>query len=82
MSPQDGQRRAGVIYALLAFGSWGVIPLFWKGFGSIPAAEIIAHRLVWSLVFIGALVVLRRELAECLRIEGSAVVWLPLSPCG
>lgn len=68
MSPPTDHRRAGVIYALLAFGSWGVVPLFWKGFGSIPAAEIIAHRLVWSVIFVGLLVLVRRELSECWRI--------------
>lgn len=66
--PPNSARNAGILYALLAFGSWGVIPLFWKGFGSTPAAEVISHRLVWSLVFLLILVFARREGRECLRI--------------
>ncbi|MEU0999382.1 MULTISPECIES: EamA family transporter RarD [Streptomyces] len=40
---------------------WGLVPLFWPLLKPAGAAEILAHRMVWSLVFVGAaLLVLRR----------------------
>ena len=41
----------GVIYAILAYLSWGVLPLFWKQLDAIPALEVLAHRILWSSVF-------------------------------
>lgn len=31
---------------------WGVLPLFWKSLQAVPAANIIAHRTIWSLVIL------------------------------
>jgi chloramphenicol-sensitive protein RarD len=31
--------------------SWGVFPLYWKLLDTIPAIEILAHRIIWSSVF-------------------------------
>lgn len=50
---ERGARRVGVIYAVLAYGAWGVVPLFWKHLESLDALEILAHRVFWSLVFVG-----------------------------
>jgi len=60
--------RRGVLYALLSYGAWGILPIYWKGFGSASPIEVISHRLVWSFVFLGILVAGRGEIRECLRI--------------
>ncbi len=39
-----------------AFLFWGVVPVYWKQMHEVPAAELIAHRIVWSLVFLVAVV--------------------------
>lgn len=41
---------AGLGLGLLAFGLWGVVPLYWKGLGHIPPLEIVAHRVLGALV--------------------------------
>jgi chloramphenicol-sensitive protein RarD len=41
----------GIIYAILAYSSWGLLPLFWKLLDTIPATEVLAHRVIWSSVF-------------------------------
>lgn len=46
-SPQD-EARTGLLYALAAFGVWGVVPLFWHQLNHVPAPELLAHRMVWS----------------------------------
>ncbi|SFL56838.1 chloramphenicol-sensitive protein RarD [Paenibacillus sp. 1_12] len=48
--------KKGVIYGILAYLSWGFLPLYWRLFESMPAWEILAHRIVWSLVFVAILV--------------------------
>jgi hypothetical protein len=44
----------GVVYAALAYVIWGLFPLYLKTLQAVPAAQILSHRIVWSLVFIGA----------------------------
>jgi chloramphenicol-sensitive protein RarD len=51
--------RAGIGYALLACAIWGVLPIYWKLLAAVPAPEILAHRMVWSLGFIGLLLLVR-----------------------
>ena len=46
----------GVIYATSAFVAWGVIPIFWKFMAHVPAAEIVMHRIVWTLLFAGIVI--------------------------
>jgi chloramphenicol-sensitive protein RarD len=53
--------NSGALYALLAFGIWGLYPLYLRELTTVSSAEIVLHRSVWSLVFLlGVLAVLRR----------------------
>ena len=45
----------GLWYGLGAYGLWGLLPIYWKLLHDVPAMEILAHRMVWSLLFVGAL---------------------------
>ena len=36
---------------------WGLVPLYWKQMANVDAVELIAHRMVWSLVFLVVLMV-------------------------
>jgi chloramphenicol-sensitive protein RarD len=44
--------RLGIIYSLAAYGLWGVFPLYWPLLKPAIATEILAHRVVWSLVVV------------------------------
>ncbi|MER6417597.1 EamA family transporter RarD [Streptomyces sp. NPDC001137] len=56
-----GDRRIGLLNGFAAYGMWGLVPLFWPLLKPAGAVEILAHRMAWSLVFVGAaLVVMRR----------------------
>ncbi len=55
------ERRAGIGYALGAFGLWGLFPLYFKAVAAVPANEVLAHRIVWSTVCVGALLWLLRQ---------------------
>ena len=47
--------RSGLIAALAAFTTWGLIPVYWKLLSNIPATQILAHRFVWTTAFLVAL---------------------------
>ncbi len=56
-----GERHIGLLNGFAAYGMWGLVPLFWPLLKPAGATEILAHRMVWSLLFVGAaLLVLRR----------------------
>jgi chloramphenicol-sensitive protein RarD len=44
--------RSGLIAGIAAFGTWGLIPIYWKLLANIPASEILAHRFVWTTLFL------------------------------
>ena len=51
----------GVVYAVLAYVSWGVLPLYWKQLEMISSVDILAHRIVWSSVFTLAVCLLAKR---------------------
>lgn len=53
--------RRGVLYALGAYLCWGFFPIYWRLLKGVPALEILAHRMTWSLVFLGLLLLMRRQ---------------------
>ena len=58
-SPQtrEGDARAGFIYAFSAYFLWGFLPIYMKAVAHISPAEVIAHRVVWSVPVAGALLI-------------------------
>ncbi len=58
------QKTRGTWSAVIAYVSWGFLPLFWKMLDRIPAKSILAHRIVWSFVFLFFLVSFRKLWAE------------------
>ncbi|MFY9295031.1 MAG: EamA family transporter RarD [Methylorubrum rhodinum] len=56
----------GLLYALAAYLSWGlVVPVHFRLLAGIPAETILAQRIAWSALFVTALIaLLRRRLAN------------------
>lgn len=49
---KNNQQR-GVVYSVVAFSWWGIlVPVYFKLLSSVDTVELVAHRIVWSLVFI------------------------------
>ncbi len=64
------KNAAGGLFALGAYGLWGVLPVYWKWLEGISPIEVVAHRVLWSAVFTGLLVLAlgrRQELLATLR---------------
>ena len=56
--------RAGFMLGLLAYGLWGVLPIYFKKIEALPALDIVAHRILWSLPFLAILIALSRGWAK------------------
>lgn len=52
------QQKEGIIYAALSYFIWGLIPIYWKFVQHVSAGEILAHRVLWSFVFMVILLLL------------------------
>lgn len=52
----------GILYAVMAFTVWGFLPIYWKLLNQIPAGQILAHRILWSFVFVFALLIFNGRL--------------------
>jgi chloramphenicol-sensitive protein RarD len=64
MTNDHARTRAGLLLGLGAYLLWGVLPLYFKAIGHVPATEIVAHRIVWSLVFLAGLATLWKRWAK------------------
>ena len=47
--------RHGMALGIAAYGLWGVLPIYFKALRSIAAVDIVAHRIVWSVPVLAAL---------------------------
>lgn len=53
--------HAGIFYAATAYALWGLFPIYFKVLQSVQPIEILLHRIVWSLVFLAAVLAWRRQ---------------------
>ncbi|MFC7267255.1 EamA family transporter RarD [Streptomyces lutosisoli] len=58
-----GEQHIGLLNGFAAYGMWGLVPLFWPLMKPSGAVEILAHRMVWSLVVVGAVLLVMRRWA-------------------
>ncbi|MBT2575319.1 EamA family transporter RarD [Bacillus sp. ISL-51] len=58
---QHNAARKGIIYTAVSFVMWGMFPVYWKLLEHIPAMEILAHRIIWSFVFMCVLLTVLRK---------------------
>lgn len=58
------ETRTGIFFALAAFASWGLLPVYWKFLAGVPSHEILMHRILWTSVFALVLVAIAGRSAE------------------
>ncbi|MBO9580953.1 MAG: EamA family transporter RarD [Sphingobium sp.] len=52
--------RTGLFNGIAAYGLWGLLPLYFKLFPTVGPVEVVAHRVVWSVVFLAVILVTAR----------------------
>lgn len=60
----DSQTRAGVLFAIAAYTMWGIAPIYFKALAHIPAAEILMHRVIWSVSVLVLLIIGLKNLTK------------------
>ncbi len=69
---QSKEQSIGILYAISAYLIWGVLPLYWKLMEQVPAEEVLAHRIIWSLVLMVIILVVSSKVKsivlECKKI--------------
>jgi chloramphenicol-sensitive protein RarD len=70
--PPRHEVRLGILYALAAFSSWGIVaPLFFKQLKPIPAGEILAHRVLWAALLMVVLISIKGRWREVRLVVGA-----------
>jgi chloramphenicol-sensitive protein RarD len=76
LGPALSQRRLGITYALIAYGIWGLLPLYLKALRSVPPLEVVSHRIVWAAVLLVVFVVATRQLGWVQQLrERPRIAW-------
>ncbi|MCC6747072.1 MAG: EamA family transporter RarD [Deltaproteobacteria bacterium] len=69
-APKPSPRGSGIAFALSAFLLWAAVPIYFKVLLHVPMLEVVSHRVLWSVLFLGVLITARRgwpEVARCFR---------------
>jgi chloramphenicol-sensitive protein RarD len=77
----ERENATGIIYTAGAYLLWGILPIYWKFINEVPALEILAHRVIWSFIFVLIIVVLlkRKILKNFFQVQMSQKkTWLGL----
>ena len=77
----ERENATGIIYTAGAYLLWGILPIYWKFIDEVPALEILAHRVIWSFIFVLVIVVLlkRKILKNFFQVQMSQKkTWLGL----
>jgi len=67
--PEDSPRiqRNALVAGIAAFVAWGLAPAYWKLLKTVPPLEILAHRFIWTVLFLGMLLSSQGRWPEVLR---------------
>jgi len=66
--------NTGILAAIGAYVSWGLLPIYWKLLGHVPTAQLLSHRIVWSFVVLTVFLCLTRRVSK-LYSSLSPAVW-------
>jgi chloramphenicol-sensitive protein RarD len=59
--------KRGTWSAVAAYLLWGTFPIYFKALQAVPPLQMLAHRIVWSLVLLAGVLLLRRGWVDFLR---------------
>src|SRR5437016_11137576 len=61
---EKSQETYGLVAGIAAFTTWGLIPIYWKLLAAVSATEILAHRFVWTTIFLSVVLSWQRRWPE------------------
>jgi chloramphenicol-sensitive protein RarD len=51
----------GIWYGIGAYLAWGIFPIYWKWLHTVPAIQLISHRVIWSFVLLAIILLVTRQ---------------------
>lgn len=60
----NSEGKAGVLAGIIAYTIWGVFPIYFVATRLVPATEMVAHRVIWSVPFGLLIILFRRQLRD------------------
>jgi chloramphenicol-sensitive protein RarD len=51
----------GILYGIIAYSIWGLLPIYWKLLKHVPALEIMSQRVVWLLAVLAIILLVRKQ---------------------
>ena len=63
MTEQSTAQRpsGGILIGVGAYVIWGLLPLYFKLLGMVPATQVLAHRILWSVLLLAVVVLLLKR---------------------
>ncbi len=74
--------KKGPLCVLICYLFWGMLAIFWKLLAAIPPVCLLALRILWSVVFIGGILLVRRRGDAVRAVLRDRKEWLRLSAAG
>jgi len=59
--PPSTRPSTGILLGVGAYVVWGLLPLYFKLLGTVPATQVLAHRIVWSVLLLAAIVLMLKR---------------------
>ncbi len=53
--------RKGIWYALGAYVTWGLFPIYWKLLKNVPPLQLLSHRILWSFLLLAGIMLALRQ---------------------
>lgn len=80
---QQQEQKKGVFFALAAFIMWGIAPVYFKQIAHIDSFEILAQRIIWSVLFLVFISLVSSQLHKTIEVfkQPKQLAVLALSAC-
>ncbi|MDD2922923.1 MAG: EamA family transporter RarD [Anaerolineales bacterium] len=66
--------KKGIIYGIGAYVFWGFFPLYWKLLKSVPAIQLIGHRIIWSFLLLLVVVAITKKWTDFRAIVNAKIL--------
>ena len=73
------EARKGVLAMVAAATVWGLSGLYYKALAVVPPIEVLCHRTLWTVVFLGALLAVQGRAREARRLLARPRAWAALA---
>ncbi|GAA3699464.1 EamA family transporter RarD [Zhihengliuella alba] len=79
--PPRSEQSVGLLSGTAAYGLWGILPLYFVLVSAADPVEIVASRVLWSLLFCGLLIAVTRQGRQLMALvaDPRAIGWLGLA---